>query len=250
MSAGAPVSLQGRTVMVTGASSGIGRGCAIVAAERGARVVLVGRSEERLRETQSQLTGAGHAVAAFDLNMAGGITDWMKQFRELSGLVHAAGVQVTNPLRALTPEEHTTVMRVNVDSALFLTKAFRQRGVLAPSGGSVVFITSVMAFAGKAAITSYAASKGALVAMTKSLAVELGRERIRVNCIAPGQVPSGIADEMQKTMTPEQFEAIRQSHPLGFGEPRDVGNAAAFLLSDDARWITGTTLVADGGFLA
>lgn len=245
-----PVSLEGRTVMVTGASSGIGRGCAIVAAERGARLVLVGRSEERLKETQSQLAGSGHSVAAFDLSDTGGIPDWMKQFKELSGLVHAAGVQVTNPLRALTPEEHSSVMRVNVDSALFLTKGFRQRGVLSPAGGSVVYITSVMAFAGKAAIASYSASKGALVAMTKSLAVELGREKIRVNCIAPGQVPSGIADEMQKTMTPEQFDAIRKAHPLGFGEPRDVGNAAAFLLSDDARWITGTTLVADGGFLA
>jgi NAD(P)-dependent dehydrogenase (short-subunit alcohol dehydrogenase family) len=243
------VSLDNRTVVVTGASSGIGRGCAIVAAELGARVVLVGRDETRLRETESQLAGSGHLVAAYDLQKVDGIADWMKQFRELSGLVHAAGMQVTQPLRALTVEQHASVMRVNLDAALFLTKGFRQRGVLSTNGGSIVYIASVMAFAGKPAIPSYTASKGALVSMARSLAVELAREKIRVNCVAPALVPSGIADEMQKTMTPEQFGTIRKSHPLGFGTPRDVGNAVAFLLSDSSRWITGTTLVTDGGFL-
>ena len=248
------MSLEGRTVMVTGASSGIGRGCALVASELGARVVLVGRSEERLRETQSQLTGSGHAVVAYDLQQVDGIADWMKKgsgaYGELSGLVHAAGIQTTTPLRGLTPEQHASVMQVNVSAALFLTKGFRQRGVCAAGGGSVVYIASVVAFAAKPAIASYAASKGALVSMTRSLALELARESIRVNCVAPALVPSAIAEEMQKSMTAEQFEEVKRSHPLGVGTPRDVGNAVAFLLADSARWITGTTLVVDGGFLA
>ena len=244
-----PASLENRTVMVTGASSGIGRGCAVVAAELGARVVLVGRDEARLKETESQLKGSGHSVAAYDLQKVEGIADWMKQFKDLSGLVHAAGMQVTTPLRALTYEQHASVMRVNLDAALFLTKGFRQRGVLAASGGSIVYIASVMAFAGKPAIPSYTASKGALVSMTRSLALELARDNVRVNCVAPGLVPSSIAEEMEKTMTTEQFEEVKRSHPLGVGTPRDVGNSVAFLLSDAARWITGTTLVADGGFL-
>ena len=235
--------------MVTGASSGIGRGCAIVAASRGARVVLVGRDEGRLRETESQLAGSGHTVAAFDLQQTDAIVDWMKQFTELGGLVHAAGIQVTTPLRALTVEQHLSVMRVNLDAALFLTKGFRQRGVLASGGGSVVYIASVMAFAGKAAIPSYTASKGALVSMARALAIELARDNVRVNCVAPGLVPSAIADEMEKTMTAEQFAEVKRSHPLGVGKPEDVGNAVAFLLSDAARWITGTTLAVDGGFL-
>lgn len=235
--------------MVTGASSGIGRGCAIVAASRGARVVLVGRDEGRLRETESQLAGSGHTVAAFDLQQTDAIVDWMKQFTELGGLVHAAGIQVTTPLRALTVEQHLSVMRVNLDAALFLTKGFRQRGVLASGGGSVVYIASVMAFAGKAAIPSYTASKGALVSMARALAIELARDNVRVNCVAPGLVPSAIADEMERTMTAEQFAEVKRSHPLGVGKPEDVGNAVAFLLSDAARWITGTTLAVDGGFL-
>ena len=242
--------LANRTVMVTGASSGIGRGCAIVAAEQGARVVLVGRDDTRLRETESQLAGSGHIVAAYDLQKVEGIADWMKQFKELSGLVHAAGIQVTTPLRALTFEQHQSVMRVNLDAALFLTKGLRQRGVLAANGGSVVYIASVMAFAGKAAIPSYTASKGALVSMARSLAMELARDNVRVNCVAPGLVPSAIADEMEKTMTADQFAEVKRAHPLGVGTPRDIGNAAAFLLSDAARWITGTTLAVDGGFLA
>lgn len=249
-----PMSLEGRTVMVTGASSGIGRGCAVVAAELGARVVLVGRSEERLRETQTQLAGSGHVVAPYDLEQVAGVCDWMKKsssaWGELAGLVHAAGIQVTNPLRALTVEQHASVMRVNLDAALFLAKGFRQRGVCAADGGSIVYIASVTAFAGKAAIASYSASKGALVAMARSLAVELARERIRVNCVAPALVPSAIADEMQRTMTAEQFAEVQRSHPLGVGTPRDVGNAVAFLLAESGRWITGTTLTVDGGFLA
>lgn len=249
-----PMSLDGRTVMVTGASSGIGRGCAIVAAELGARVVLVGRSDGRLRETQSQMAGTGHHVVTCDLQQTDAIVEWMRQgagtFGELSGLVHAAGIQVTTPLRGLSVEQHQSVMRVNLDAALFLAKGFRQRGVVASGGGSIVYIASVMAFAGKPAIPSYAASKGALVAMARSLALELARENIRVNCIAPGLVPSTIADEMQKSMTAEQFEDIKRSHPLGVGTPRDVGNAAAFLMAESGRWITGTTVVVDGGFLA
>jgi NAD(P)-dependent dehydrogenase (short-subunit alcohol dehydrogenase family) len=246
------MSLQGRVVMVTGASSGIGRGCAIVAAELGARVVVVGRSEERLRETQSQLAGSGHTVAPYDLQKVDGIAEWMKkgaqQYGEISGLVHAAGIQVTTPLRALTPEQHASVMRVNVDAALFLSKGYRQKGV--GSGGSIVFIASVMAFASKPAVQTYAASKGALVSMTRSLAVELAREQIRVNCVAPGLVPSAIAEEMERTMTTDQFQEVMKAHPLGVGTPRDVGNAVAFLLAESGRWITGTTLVVDGGFLA
>lgn len=248
------MSLEGRTVMITGASSGIGRGCAVVASELGARVVLVARSEARLRETQSQLTGSGHVVAAYDLNQVDGIADWMKKgsstWGELGGLVHAAGIQVTTPLRGLSVEQHASVMRVNLDAALFLTKGFRQRGVCAAAGGSVVFISSVTAFASKPAIPSYTASKGALVSMARSLALELSRENIRVNCVAPALVPSTIAEEMQRSMTAEQFEEVKRSHPLGVGTPRDVGNAAAFLLAESGRWITGTTLVVDGGFLA
>ena len=249
-----PMSLDGRTVMVTGASSGIGRGCAIVASELGARVVLVGRSQERLTETQSQLTGSNHVVAAYDLNQVDGVADWMKKgsatWGELSGLVHAAGIQVTTPLRGLSLEQHLSVMRVNLDAALFLTKGFRQKGVCSPAGGSIVYISSVTAFASKPAIPSYTASKGALVSMARSLALELARESIRVNCVAPALVPSTIAEEMQKSMTAEQFEEIKRSHPLGPGTPRDVGNAVAFLLAESGRWITGTTLVLDGGLLA
>lgn len=248
-----PMDLTGRTVLVTGASSGIGRGCAIVAAELGAKVVLTGRSQERLEETREQMSGASHAVVPFDLERVDDISGWMKEVasREgtLSGVVHAAGAQVTLPLRATTSTQVDGLFRINVTSGLMLAKGLRQKGVVADKA-SVVFIASIYAFTSKPAIAIYSGTKGALVSMTRSLALELARESIRVNCIAPGLVPSAIAAEMESMMTAEQFAEVQRSHPIGVGTPRDVGNAAAFLMADSGRWITGTTLVIDGGYTA
>ncbi len=140
-------------------------------------------------------------------------------------------------------------MRINVGAAIGLAKGFCQKGVCAP-GGSIVFISSVAGLTGQAGLAAYAASKGAIVALTKALAVELAGEHIRVNCVAPGVVTTEMGQSLLRMLTPEQDADLEAMHLLGLGRPRDVAYAIAFLLAETARWITGTVLVVDGGYTA
>jgi NAD(P)-dependent dehydrogenase (short-subunit alcohol dehydrogenase family) len=215
--------------------------------------VLTARRADALEETRAALAGDGHAVEPFDISAVDRIPDWLKTLTAahgvLSGAVHAAGIRKTTPLRAQSLEALQQTFRVNFESALMLAKGFRQKGCCTrPS--SLVFITSVAAFAGGSAMSAYAASKAALVGMTRSLAIELAGEGIRVNCVAPGMVQSDMSDEIRRVVGDAQFAAIVAQHPLGLGDPRDVASAVAYLLSDAAAWTTGQTLVVDGGFSA
>ena len=130
-----------------------------------------------------------------------------------------------------------------------LAKGFRQKGVHTDSG-SIVLMASVMGLVGAVGRSVYCSSKGAVVGLTKSLALELARDGLRVNCVAPAFVATSMFQEMKTQLGAEQIGAIESAHPLGIGEPRDVAHAIAFLLADTGRWITGTTLVVDGGYTA
>jgi len=141
------------------------------------------------------------------------------------------------------------VMKTNLSSAVMLARGFTQKSC-SVRGGSIVFLSSVLALAGSPGAAVYSASKAALIGLTRSLAVELSRDGYRVNCVAPGYVRSAMTDQARESMLPEQFEAIERMHLLGFGEPRDVAGAIAFLLADTGRWVTGTTMVIDGGYSA
>ena len=248
-----PLDLSGRTILVTGASSGIGRDIAVLFSALGAKVILAGRSEERLQETLTRMSPGAHVAAPFDLSLTDQIVAWVKatatQHGPLDGLVHAAGRQITAPLRALSPSSLDSLLRTNVSSALMLARGFCQKGCNR-GGGSIVFLTSVMALVGKPGIAAYSASKAALAGLTRSLALEFAPERIRVNCIAPGFVQTDMLDAVKEALSPELFAALEADHALGFGTPRDVAHAAAFLTADTARWITGSTLVVDGGYTA
>ena len=248
-----PLELTGRTILVTGASSGLGRATSVLLSKLGARLILVGRSEDQLRQTESLLETGTHVVCPRDLQDTNAIPDWMKQLTKetgpLSGLVHSAGVHQTRPLRFMSGEHLDEVMRINFVAAMQLAKGFRQRGVCS-APASIVLLSSVMGLVGQAGVSAYVASKGALVAVARSLALELASEGIRVNCVAPGQVETEMVKTQQETMTEDQFKAIVAMHPLGIGQPEDVANSIAFLLSNAARWITGTTLVVDGGYTA
>ena len=244
-------SLAGKRILVTGASGGLGRAIAVLAAQMGASVIVHGRDAERCRETCAALSGTGHVVAACDL-LATDIPAWLKQLSEsgpLHGLVHAAGIQIVRPLRVLDEKVLQETMAANVTTALLLTKGFRQRGVCA-GGGSIVWLASVMALTGQPGQAAYSASKGALVSMCRSLALELARENIRLNCLAPGVVDSGMGSRLRDSLPPDQFAAVTAMHPLGLGKPEHVAGPAVFLLSEAAAWITGTTITADGGYCA
>lgn len=248
-----PLDLTGRAILITGASSGIGRQTAIQLAELGARLVLVGRSADRLQETAARLAGEGHRIEPRDLGQVDEIPAWLKAVCQetgpLNGLVHSAGVHLMKPLRFMSPREFADVMTVNVTAAAALLKGFRQKGVRG-TPASAVLISSVMGTVGQAGVTAYCASKGAVCSLTRSSALELADEEIRVNCVAPGWVQTEMADRAASTLTDEQLKEIRRMHPLGLGDPADVANAVAFLVADAARWITGTTLIVDGGYTA
>lgn len=246
-----PMDLTGRTILVTGASSGLGRGIALQAGRLGARVIVVARRRERLEETAAMMEGTDCVIEPYDLSEIDGINAWVKglcgRIGPLHGFVHAAGVHVTRPIRQLKWQHAEPMIRLNYFAGSALTTAFRQRGCWeAPA--SIVYISSIISVRGKKGVSAYAASKGAVDAMTRCVALELAPEKIRANSICPATVWTEMFEGAEDYLTDDAVQRIVDEHPLGVGEPVDVANAACFLLSDAGRWITGTSMIVDGGF--
>jgi NAD(P)-dependent dehydrogenase (short-subunit alcohol dehydrogenase family) len=222
----------------------------------GASVILTGRNNGELELTKQLMDGKNHYIFPYDFSNEDAIQDiprWLKNICEdtgpLNGLVHSAGIEITTPINSVEYSDYINVMRVNSDAAYFLSKGFVQKKCHAKPA-SLVFISSVSSVTGQAARSVYCASKGALTALARSLAIEFARKDIRVNCVSPGQVETEMAVKIHLKMTPEQYKAIEMSHPLGFGSPRDIAFAVAFLLAEASRWITGTNMIVDGGYSA
>ena len=239
---------------MTGASRGIGQATAVFLSQLGARIVAVGRDERQLGESLSQMEGAGHLARPFDLNRIEELPAWIKliagEAGPLYGLVHSAGVTLNRALKSLTYQNLLDIQRINVDAAIMLSKGFRQKDVYDPAGSSIVYLSSVTAFKSKPALTAYAATKGALISLAKTLALELAPQKIRVNCVCPGLVRTAMVEELEQKLLPEQLEKLYAEYPLGLGEPQDVAYAVACLMAPAARWITGSAMVLDGGYTA
>ena len=238
---------------MTGASSGLGRAVAIEASRHGARVGVLARRADELNHVLSELDGEGHVAHRFDVSeldaIPAAVRDVANSLGGLHGLVHAAGIHSAVPVRALDAGYLSNVFNVNVSSALMMAKGLRQKGVHMP-GASMVLMSSATGLVGQPGVGAYSASKGAIISMTKSLALEFVREDIRVNCLAPGVVKTPMTDGLQMRIGGEAFKQVENAHPLGLGTPEDVANAALFLLSEASRWVTGTTLTIDGGYTA
>lgn len=247
-----PMELTGRTILVTGASSGIGRETAVLLSRLGARVVLVARNQERLFETLSLMAGEGHIVHPFDLSkfqeVPGMFSELVEKTGPLNGLVHSAGTTITLPYKMFSPRNIDDVMGVNFNAAVTLSQQFSKKKHHAPAS-SIIFISSISGLVGKQGNAIYSASKGALNGLMKTLAIELA-PAIRVNCVNPGYVMTELTENLNDKLTDNGIANIRAMHPLGIGSPVDVANAVAFLLADSGRWITGTTMVVDGGYTA
>lgn len=250
-----PFSLKGKNIVITGASSGIGRQCAISCCEMGARVALIGRREEKLQETVSLLSSNDNIYSAFDVTnyedidlVVAGI---VSKIGYVDGFVHCAGIELTLPINVTKPHHYNDLFATNVIAAFEFVKVLSKKKYIAQQGGSFVFISSVMGFLGEIAHTAYCSSKGALIAGTKALALELACKNIRVNCISPAQIED---TEMTNKMLSGFSELNRlqklEMHPLGYGTATDVANGCIYLLSDASKWVTGANLVIDGGYSA
>lgn len=254
MSSYNPFSLKNKTILVTGASSGIGRQCAIDSSKMGASVVLLGRNKERLNETLSQMDGEGHMVVAFDLTESEQIKEMVSgivsAIGPIQGVLHCAGISDTLPLKLVKSDLLDKFFRNNVYSAIELTREVCSGKNVSKEGASIVFFSSIMGCVGESGKSLYSMTKGALIAATRSLACEYAKKRIRFNCVSPGAILTPINANLPHMADPEKKQVLADKHLLGLGECSDISNACIYLLSDASKWVTGQNLIVDGGYTA
>lgn len=238
-----PFSLEGKTVLVTGASSGIGRAAALAAAAAGAAVMVTGRDESRLAGVAAELGASlGDSVVA-DLSEADGRERLVKACPALDGVVFSAGVAAMRPMRMINEEHLRQMLGVNLESPLLLTQRLLAKRLVA-SGASLVYVTATAAHLSPLATGIYAGAKAALVSAVRTLASEHVKNRIRANCLAPGYVNTPMYTALDGVTS---FEGNHDLFPLGISEPEDVAHGIVYLLSPASRWVTRSTLNIDGG---
>ncbi|HRQ48891.1 MAG TPA: SDR family oxidoreductase [Agriterribacter sp.] len=241
-------SLQGRLVLVTGASSGIGLAICRSVVGSGGKVIGVARREDRLNEMVKELGEANASFINADLSADAGIEKVIAGVPEIDGLVYAAGISKLSPLKFIKRQMLEEVMNVNYFSmVLLLAGITRYKKLKRNTGSSVVLISSIAQQIGSKSSLLYTGSKGAMSAAGRVIANELSLQKIRVNTIEPGMVQTAMASELEDMLSKEAIEKDREKYPLGYGTPEDVANAAVFLLSDASKWMTGQSLTLDGG---
>lgn len=245
-----PFSLSGKRILVTGASSGLGLEIAVACARMGGELIVTGRDTERLSRTINQLqtiSDLPHQALRADLTIAAQRDEMVAGIgQEIHGVVHSAGISRLCPVRMMTESHLREVQSINVEAPMLLTQALLKRNMIT-NEGSILFISSIAAHIGVAGVGAYSGSKAALIALTRCLAMEVLKRKIRVNCLSPSLVETPLFDAAMQTAGSASMDIQKNNHPLGFGKPADVANAAIFMLSGASRWITGTTLVMDGG---
>lgn len=242
-----PFSIEEKVLLVTGATSGIGRATAIRCSQMGAKVIAVGRNQERLDSLMVELEGEEHLAYNLDLTCLESWQTMLSEIPEVDGIANCAGVANMNPFLFVMQEEMQRVMDVNCIGPVMLVNQLLKAKKL-KKGGSVVFVSSVdgpkIVHAGNSV---YSASKSALVGMARNMAIDLASKKIRVNCVLPGttdtpMLRTGSATEEMLTETAKQYLFKR------YAEPNEIANAIVFLLSDASSYVTGTEIVVDGGF--
>lgn len=244
-----PFSLEGKCILVTGASSGIGRGITVACAQMGATVVLSGRNENRLQETLSLLEGEGHMVLCGDLNSEDTRKEMVEKMPGLNGVVHCAGISQIQMAKFMDQSSLEGIFNTNVFSPLMLNTLLLKKKKI-QKNASIIFISSISGvYRSQVGEGGYGATKAALSGFVKSLALELAPQGIRVNTIHPGVVETPLLALSNDTLGEEELEALKQKYPLKrFGKPEDIANCAVYLLSDASSWMTGSKILIDGGF--
>ncbi len=242
---------EGKTIVVSGASSGIGRAIAVHLARQGAGLVLIGRDQARLEDTAQQAGAQVSRIVQLDLTEVTAIMPAVKAavsaVGRLYGLCHAAGTVDTLALSATSPAKLQAMIQVNYLAGMELARTITRRDIINEDGGSVLFLSSICTVIGAPGRIGYSGGKGAVTAAARAMAIELARRLIRVNVLSPGIVRTEMTEKSFYGLSAQQIQTIKETHPLGFGSPEDVARAALFLLSPQNKWITGSDLVIDGG---
>lgn len=240
-----PYSLEGKTVLVTGASSGIGRATAIECSKLGANVIITARNEEKLRNTLDALEGNGHQMFLCDLNKEEDIDNLISSLPEIQCLVNNAGYINLLPVQFINSEQFNKILTVNTVAPILILQKLLKRKKL-KKGASVVFTSSLAGLGyGTVGNSMYSASKGAISSFIRVAAKELSPKGIRVNAVCPSMIETSIMEK--GNVSQEQLDNDKKNYPLGYGEPRDVALSIVFLLSDAAKWITSTNMIVDCG---
>ncbi|MEZ7885589.1 MAG: SDR family oxidoreductase [Bacteroidales bacterium] len=242
-----PFSLENKTILVTGASSGIGKAIAIECSKMGANVIVTARNEERLKETFSLLRGNNNNIIIADLTDERDLDFIVKNLAELDGLVHCAGMTMSKPFQFYSKDKIDTIMGVNFFSPLLLTQMLLKAKKIKRQS-SIVFISSISGvYVANVGNSMYSASKGAINGLIKGLALELAPKNIRVNSVNPGMVETNIISS--GVLSDEQLDEDKKRYPLKrYGSPIEIAYAVVYLLSDASSWTTGSNIVIDGGF--
>jgi len=240
-------SLNNRTILITGASSGIGRACAIEASILGAHCILTARNKKELEETAKLCSGKAE-IFACDLTDPEEIKKLASQLPNLNGVVNCAGIISPRPISFLKKKTLEDVFNINYFAPALLSSELLQAKKM-ENGASFVFISSISSRHPYFGAAAYASSKAALESFSKTLALEIAPKKMRSNVLLPGLVRTKMMDETREAVGEENFKNYEKNYPLGFGEPKDVADAVCFLLSDEARWITGSEIIMDGGLM-
>ena len=240
-----PFTLEGKTILVTGASSGIGRGIAIACSKMGATVIINGRNEQRLAETMTEMQGEENLSLAADLSDSNSLTEMVSRLPKLDGIVHCAGIGQRVLCKQLQETDLDTMMDVNFKAPVMLqTEILKHKKI--NKGASIVFIASIASDSPSIGNAIYSASKGAIISYANCLALELAPRQIRVNCILPAMIWTDLI--LKGGITEEELKEDEKKYPLKrYGKPEDIANLSIYLLSNAAAWMTGSSIKITGG---
>lgn len=239
-----PFSLSNKTILVTGASSGIGRVIAIECSKMGATLVITGRNESRLQETLTLLQNSGHFCVVSDLSQKDDLDNLVEQLPALDGVVHCAAILKKLPLKFINEKAWQETIETNLFAPALLSQRLVKKNKI-KEASSIVFISSIASTVASFGNISYMASKGAINSLSRGMALELASKKIRVNTVQPALIQTNLTD---KALSEEDLNNYLLKFPLGrFGKPEEVAYAVIYLLSDASQWVTGTSITIDGG---
>ena len=240
-----PFSLEDKVILVTGASSGIGRGIAVTCSKMGATVIINGRNMAKLQETSSQMESESAIIKIGDLTDSTSLTSLVSELPKLDGVVHCAGIGQRIPCKDLQIDNVNQVMEVNFNAPVLLqAELLRQKKI--NKSASIVFVASIASWSPSFGNSIYSASKGAIISYANCLALELAPRKIRVNCISPAMVWTELV--FKDGIDEEQLKEDEQKYPLKrYGQPEDIANLAVYMLSDASTWMTGSNIKISGG---